>query len=146
MSEQRQDMTDEMEEAQRRSTDGSEEEEEAGRGEATSSAEPEAGGGGNAQGSGADVEERAPLLPGDDAQGFRQRWENLQREFVDQPREVVEHANDLVSELMQAISAGFNEKRSSLEAQWERGDDVSTEDLRIVLKRYRSFFNRLLSA
>jgi hypothetical protein len=145
MSEQRQDMTDEMEEAQRRSTDGSEEEE-AVRGEATSSTEPEAGGGGNAQGSGADVEERAPLLPGDDAQGFRQRWENLQREFVDQPREVVEHANDLVSELMQAISAGFNEKRSSLEAQWERGDDVSTEDLRIVLKRYRSFFNRLLSA
>ncbi len=165
MSEPREEITDKTMERER-STEGSDEER--GRVEAASSTEgPKAEGG--AHGSGANVEEReataqvqarpsatpedrdddaerAPLLPGDDAQGFRQRWENLQGEFVDQPREVVERADELVSELMQTISTSFSEKRSSLEAQWERGDDVSTEDLRVALTRYRSFFNRLLSA
>jgi hypothetical protein len=59
---------------------------------------------------------------------------------------MVEQADDLVGELMQQLSEGFRDKRSNLEAQWEKGDDVSTEDLRIALTRYRSFFNRLLSA
>lgn len=90
--------------------------------------------------------ERTPLLADDNAQSFRQRWDDLQAGFVDHPREVVEEADDLVSKLMEEISTGFSERRSSLEAQWERGDDVSTEDLRIALTRYRSFFNRLLSA
>jgi len=93
-----------------------------------------------------DGAERAPLLADDNAQSFRQRWDDLQAGFVDHPREVVEEADDLVSKLMQEISTGFSERRSSLEAQWEQGDDVSTEDLRIALTRYRSFFNRLLSA
>jgi hypothetical protein len=93
-----------------------------------------------------DGAERAPLLADDNAQSFRQRWDDLQAGFVDHPREVVQEADDLVSKLMQEISTGFSERRSSLEAQWEQGDDVSTEDLRIALTRYRSFFNRLLSA
>lgn len=93
-----------------------------------------------------DETERAPLLADDNAQSFRQRWDDLQAGFVDNPREVVEEANDLVSKLMEEISTGFSDRRSSLEAQWERGDDVSTEDLRVALTRYRSFFNRLLSA
>ena len=42
------------------------------------------------------------------------------------------------------LARSFNEARSSLEEQWSRGDDVSTEDLRITLQRYRSFFERLL--
>jgi hypothetical protein len=91
-------------------------------------------------------EERAPLLASTDAEGFRRRWEDLQAGFVDQPREMVEQANELVGELMQQLSAGFSEKRGELEAQWEKGEDVSTEDLRVALTRYRSFFNRLLSA
>jgi hypothetical protein len=91
-------------------------------------------------------EERAPLLPSGDAEGFRQRWENLQTGFVDQPREMVEQADELVAELMQRLSAGFSEKRNELETHWEKGDDVSTEELRVALTRYRSFFNRLLSA
>jgi hypothetical protein len=91
-------------------------------------------------------EERAPLLASSDAEGFRHRWEDLQAGFVDQPREMVEQANELVGELMQQLSAGFSEKRGELEAQWEKGEDVSTEDLRVALTRYRSFFNRLLSA
>jgi hypothetical protein len=91
-------------------------------------------------------EERAPLLTSRDTESFRQRWENLQAGFVDEPRQMVEQADDLVGELMQQLSEGFRDKRSNLEAQWEKGDDVSTEDLRIALTRYRSFFNRLLSA
>jgi len=94
----------------------------------------------------ADDDQRAPLLPGDEAERFRRRWEDLQTGFVDQPRQVVEEANELVGELMQQLSAGFSEERSSLESQWDSGEDVSTEDLRVALTRYRSFFNRLLSA
>jgi hypothetical protein len=53
----------------------------------------------------------------------------------------------LVAELMQELASGFSETRSRLEAQWDNeGDDASTEDLRVALTRYRSFFNRLLSA
>jgi hypothetical protein len=91
-------------------------------------------------------EERAPLFESDDAGRFRQRWESLQAGFVDQPRQSVEEADQLVAELMQRLTARFSEKRSELEAQWEQGDEVSTEDLRVALTRYRSFFDRLLSA
>jgi hypothetical protein len=94
----------------------------------------------------ADDDERAPLLPGDEAERFRRRWEDLQTGFVDQPRQTVEEANKLVGALMQQLTAGFSEERSSLESQWDSGGDVSTEDLRVALTRYRSFFNRLLSA
>ncbi len=93
----------------------------------------------------ADDDERAPLLPGDEAERFRRRWEDLQTGFVDQPRQTVEEANKLVGALMQQLTEGFSEERSSLESQWDSGDDVSTEDLRVALTRYRSFFNRLLS-
>jgi hypothetical protein len=94
----------------------------------------------------ADDDERAPLLPGDQAEGFRRRWEDLQAGFVDEPRQKVEEADELVGELMRQLTAGFSEERSSLESQWDSGEDVSTEDLRVALTRYRSFFNRLLSA
>ena len=93
-----------------------------------------------------DDDERAPLLPGDEAEGFRRRWEDLQAGFVDEPRQKVEEADELVGDLMRQLTAGFSNERSSLEAQWDSGEDVSTEDLRIALTRYRSFFNRLLSA
>lgn len=93
-----------------------------------------------------DRDERAPLLESGDAQDLRQRWEQLQAGFVDEPRQMVEQADELVGELMQQLSAGFADKRSELEAHWEKGEDVSTEDLRVALTRYRSFFNRLLSA
>lgn len=91
-------------------------------------------------------EDRAPLFAEEDAERFRRRWEDLQAGFVDEPRQMVEQADDLVGELMQQLTAGFDQERSSLEAQWEKGDDVSTEELRVALTRYRSFFNRLLSA
>jgi hypothetical protein len=90
-------------------------------------------------------DERAPLFSAEDAGRFRQRWESLQGGFVDQPQEMVEQADDLVSELMQELTAGFNEERSTLEVQWGRGDEASTEELRAAMTRCRSFFNRLLS-
>jgi hypothetical protein len=66
----------------------------------------------------------------------------LQTSFVDEPRRAVEEGDTLVAELMQKLANSFAEERQSLEAQWDRGDDVSTEDL--LLQRYRSFFDRLL--
>jgi hypothetical protein len=105
--------------------------------EQTSTGQQSAEGGGN--------NDRAPLFATDDAERFRQRWESLQSSFVDQPRKTVEEADNLVGDLLQQLTAGFSEKRSHLEAQWEQGDEVSTEDLRVALTRYRSFFNRLLS-
>ncbi len=95
----------------------------------------------------ADMEATAPLLPSDQSGRFEQRWHEIQASFVDQPRQAVEQADTLVAELMQELASGFSETRSGLEAQWDNeGDDVSTEDLRVALTRYRSFFNRLLSA
>lgn len=98
-----------------------------------------------ATGSAEPGDDRAPLFAADDADRYRQRWESLQARFVDQPRETVAEADNLVSEVMQQLTAGFSDRRSSLEAQFEQGDQVSTEELRVTLTRYRSFFNRLLS-
>jgi len=91
-------------------------------------------------------EERSPLLPVDQTDGFTARWRDIQTSFVDEPRTSVEQADSLVAELMQRLAASFSEERERLEAQWDSGDDVSTEELRVALTRYRSFFDRLLSA
>jgi hypothetical protein len=90
--------------------------------------------------------ETTALLPSNEASGFESRWQEIQVAFVDQPRESVQRADTLVADLMQQLTHGFTEERKRLEAQWDRGDEVSTEDLRVALTRYRSFFNRLLSA
>jgi hypothetical protein len=91
-------------------------------------------------------DESVPLFAQDDAERLRSRWTDIQAGFVDQPREMVEQADQLVADLMQRLAAQFSEERSRLEEQWAREEDVSTEDLRVALKRYRSFFERLLSA
>jgi hypothetical protein len=87
-----------------------------------------------------------PLLPVQSEQRFRSNWEAVQVGFVDEPRESVRRADQLVAELMQELAQGFADARSTLEAEWDRGEDVSTEDLRQALQRYRSFFQRLLAA
>ena len=87
-----------------------------------------------------------PLLAGDELERFRSRWEEIQAGFVDEPRRSVEQADGLVAEVMQRLAASFSDERSRLESQWDRGEQVSTEDLRVALTRYRSFFNRLLEA
>jgi len=91
-------------------------------------------------------EERSPLLPADQSAGFTARWREIQTSFVDEPRTSVEQADALVAELMQRLAASFSDERQRLEEQWDSGDDVSTEELRVALTRYRSFFDRLLSA
>lgn len=90
--------------------------------------------------------ESTPLFEAEDGTRFREEWDRIQVGFVDEPRRAVESADALVAELMQRLAAGFAEERSRLEGQWDRGDDVSTEDLRVALQRYRSFFTRLLNA
>jgi hypothetical protein len=87
-----------------------------------------------------------PLLAEDELGRFRAQWEQIQVGFVDEPRGAVEQADSLVAELMQRLASSFSDERSRLEGQWDRGDEVSTEDLRVALTRYRSFFERLLSA
>jgi hypothetical protein len=91
-------------------------------------------------------EAREPLLDTGQASSFTERWREIQVDFVDRPRESVEQADSLVAELMQRLASSFADERGRLEQQWEGGDDVSTEDLRVALTRYRSFFDRLLSA
>ncbi len=91
------------------------------------------------------LEPHAPLFHDEELGGFRTRWEAIQTGFVDEPRAAVEQADALVSEMMTRLSEMFASERGSLEGQWSRGDNVSTEDLRVALKRYRSFFERLLS-
>lgn len=90
--------------------------------------------------------DREPLFTGPDAAGYRSRWSDIQATFVDEPRRAVEDADALVAELMQRLAQTFTDERSKLEQQWDREGDVSTEDLRVGLQRYRSFFDRLLSA
>jgi hypothetical protein len=89
---------------------------------------------------------REPLLADETTSDVRSRWEEIQGGFVDEPRRAVEEADTLVAELMQRLADSFAEERKGLEGQWDRGNEVSTEDLRIALQRYRSFFDRLLSA
>ena len=86
-----------------------------------------------------------PLFPSDQAQRLRSRWETVQASFVDEPRRAVEQADSLVAEVIKSLAETFATERSNLEQQWGRGDDISTEDLRVALQRYRSFFDRLLS-
>jgi hypothetical protein len=86
------------------------------------------------------------LLRDDDAEAFRSRWVDIQAGFVDEPRKSVEGADRLVVEVMERVTDGFSQERSRLEHHWGRGEDVSTEDLRVALQRYRSFFERLLAS
>jgi hypothetical protein len=86
-----------------------------------------------------------PLLAADDAERFRARWTDVQHGFVDAPRQAVEQADGLVAELMQHLARTFSDERGGLERQWDRGDEVSTDELRTAFQRYRSFFERLLA-
>lgn len=88
---------------------------------------------------------QTPLFAGNESEAFRSRWTEIQTGFVDEPRQAVEHADGLVAEVVQRLTQTFADERNHLEQQWGKGDDVSTEDLRLALQRYRSFFERLLS-
>jgi hypothetical protein len=93
----------------------------------------------------AETERHAPLFNVRDADTFRGRWSDVQAGFVDEPRRAVEQADGLVAEVMKQLAQGFADERSNLESQWDRGEATETEELRLALRRYRSFFDRLLS-
>ncbi|RZL82848.1 MAG: hypothetical protein EOP32_09840 [Rhodococcus sp. (in: high G+C Gram-positive bacteria)] len=85
------------------------------------------------------------LFAEDELSVLRLRWDEVQSSFVDDPRECVQKADGLVSDVVDRLTTGFSEARSRLEEQWARGEEGSTEDLRLALKRYREFFQRLLA-
>jgi hypothetical protein len=90
-------------------------------------------------------EQAAPLFSPEETKDFRARWDALQVSFVDEPRQAVQQADNLVAVTMKRLAEMFAAERAKLEGQWDHGDNVSTEDLRLALRRYRSFFGRLLT-
>jgi hypothetical protein len=85
------------------------------------------------------------LFSAENGEKLRAQWDAAQTAFVDDPRAAVERADHLVVETIQILSTSFTQERSRLEEQWARGESVSTEDLRVALQLYRTFFERLLS-
>jgi hypothetical protein len=90
-------------------------------------------------------EPNLPLFAQNDTQDLHSRWEKIQIGFVDEPRKAVELADELVASAIKRLAEVFAAERQKLEAEWDKTDNVSTEDLRVALRRYRSFFDRLLS-
>ena len=85
------------------------------------------------------------LFEADEAKRFRDRWLIIQGNFVDDPTASVKQADDLVTDVIKSVTTSFSNRRLDLEKQWHGDTDVSTEDLRMAIKRYRSFFDRLLT-
>jgi hypothetical protein len=90
-------------------------------------------------------EQLAPLFLPDVAKDFRSRWDAVQSSFVDDPRQAVRQGDELVAQVMKSLAETFSSERAKLEGQVNQTDQASTEDLRVALRRYRSFFKRLLS-
>ena len=91
------------------------------------------------------MEEMEALFEQEESEKFRTQWLNIQGKFVDNPRESVREADELVASVLKSVTMSFHNRRTSLEQQWNSGSNISTEDLRLALKRYRSFFDRLLT-
>jgi hypothetical protein len=89
-------------------------------------------------------EDLSPLFSTNEAEEFQQRWNDIQVAFVDEPRQAVEDADRLIAQTMKRLAEVFADERQKLEHQWDQGDNVSTEELRVALRRYRCFFSRLL--
>ena len=90
-------------------------------------------------------EQLEPLFEDEAARKFRSRWQVIQGKFVDDPRDSVKQADDLVADILKSVTMSFADRRIGLEKQWNSGGDISTEDMRQALKRYRAFFERLLT-
>jgi hypothetical protein len=86
------------------------------------------------------------LFPEDRASTYRKDWDQIQVRFVDDPHGAVEKADELVSAVIGELESSFRSRRDRLESSWQRGDETSTEDLRVALQSYRAFFGRLLGA
>ena len=93
----------------------------------------------------AQEEPAGPLLAADVVQDLRNHWDPIQTSFVDDPRTAVKQADELVATAMKRLAESFANQRSGMDGQWDRGDEVSTEELRLALRKYRAFFQRLLA-
>jgi len=91
-------------------------------------------------------ESAAQLFRPDVVDQFRTEWQHIQTRFVDDPKDAVHGADELVTEVMRSLASTFAAHKNSLDGQWQRGGEVATEELRVTLRRYRSFFNQLLDA
>jgi hypothetical protein len=89
--------------------------------------------------------DNAPLFPAQQCKSFEDEWQSIQANFVDSPRSSVQAADALVTKTVDTLASSFGEMRKALEQTWEKDGDVSTEELRLALQNYRSFFRRLLS-
>jgi hypothetical protein len=93
----------------------------------------------------AGTDTRNAMFPRTETEGFRIRWNDIQADFVDSPRQSVQKADELVGAIIQRLTEVFSAEQEKLESNWSAGPQVSTEDLRQALRRYRSLFDRLLS-
>jgi hypothetical protein len=87
----------------------------------------------------------SPLLPAEYVGELRSQWDRIQAAFVDEPKTAVQQADELVAQAIKRLAESFADARNGLERQWDSGDNVSTEDLRVAFRKYRSFFERLLT-
>ena len=101
--------------------------------------------GGVTQTTGRDDARLAPLFTQHAARDFRSRWDVVQRSFVDDPREAVRAGDELVAQVIKNLAEAFAIQRSDLEGAGDKAEAPTTENLRLALRRYRSFFERLLS-
>jgi hypothetical protein len=108
-------------------------------------AEPARGADSGAAEAEAPSDDNTLLFADEHRSGLHSRWNDVQAAFVDDPKDCVQKADNLVAEVVDQLTASFADTRSRLEAQWSRGEEASTEDLRVALTRYRDFFQRLLS-
>jgi hypothetical protein len=92
-----------------------------------------------------DNEANRPLFPSHQCTTLEKEWQAIQANFVDSPRDSVKQADALVTKTIDILSSSFGEMRGSMERTWEKDGDVSTEELRLAMQNYRSFFHRLLS-
>lgn len=92
-----------------------------------------------------ELEDDEVLFADGELSGLRSRWTEVQSTFVDDPRDCVQKADGLVADVVDKLTSGFSHARAQLEEQWDRGEEISTEELRLALKRYREFFERLLA-
>ena len=84
------------------------------------------------------------LLREDEVDDWQSRWESIQIGFVDEPSSSVKQADELVTEVMKQIDRRFSEKHTTLLRQWG-SQEATTEDQRLALQSYRSFFNWLIN-
>jgi hypothetical protein len=86
-----------------------------------------------------------------DAAELRTRWQHAQAGFIDDPQEAVGEAADLIEQTAQSLVIALRQRQRELRVEWERRGDPGepdavtpdTEQLRLVMQRYRALFNQL---